>query len=202
MSVSVLSCSVVPSGDGMVEDVDPRDRRGRRYPLIALVRAAACAVATGAPLVRGDRTLAASGAPGRPDPPGISRPRLVGDPDGRVGGHPSADHRAPAPRRAGRAPAAGRRRLVAPDAPGRGRQECAGLAYPYPHRGSPASRHRSGRPGHRPAPHPRQDERDSLPARRARRTGHRGRLGQRGRAAHPDRDRAVPRRGQPTSCSP
>jgi len=48
MPVSVLSCSVVPSGDGMVEDVDPRDRRGRRYPLIALVRAAACAVATGA----------------------------------------------------------------------------------------------------------------------------------------------------------
>ncbi len=48
MPVSVLSCSVVPSGDGMVEDVDPRDRRGRRYPLVALVRAAACAVATGA----------------------------------------------------------------------------------------------------------------------------------------------------------
>ncbi|MFE9934649.1 transposase family protein [Streptomyces sp. NPDC005533] len=48
MPVSVLSCSVAPAGDTGAEDVDLRDRRGRRYPLPALVRAAACAVATGA----------------------------------------------------------------------------------------------------------------------------------------------------------
>ncbi|WP_406191246.1 transposase family protein [Streptomyces sp. NBC_01017] len=48
MPASVLSCSVAPSGDGEAESVDPRDRRGLRYPLVALVRAAACAVAAGA----------------------------------------------------------------------------------------------------------------------------------------------------------
>ncbi|MEU2718782.1 transposase family protein [Streptomyces sp. NPDC007205] len=44
----MLSCAVALAGDGAVEGVDPRDRRGRRYPLVALVRAAACAVAAGA----------------------------------------------------------------------------------------------------------------------------------------------------------
>ncbi|MCX5233378.1 ISAs1 family transposase [Streptomyces sp. NBC_00233] len=44
MPASVLSRSVLPTG-ALVEDVDPRGRRGRRYPLVALVRAAACAVA-------------------------------------------------------------------------------------------------------------------------------------------------------------
>ncbi|MEU4266330.1 ISAs1 family transposase [Streptomyces argenteolus] len=48
MPALVLSCFVAPAGDAAVEDADPRDRRGRRYPLPALVRAAACAVATGA----------------------------------------------------------------------------------------------------------------------------------------------------------
>ena len=43
----VLSCSITLAGDA-VEDFDPRDRRGRRYPLVALVPAAACAVAAGA----------------------------------------------------------------------------------------------------------------------------------------------------------
>ncbi|WP_432072407.1 transposase family protein [Streptomyces wuyuanensis] len=36
------------AGDDAAEGVDPRGRRGRRYPLLALVRAAACAVAAGA----------------------------------------------------------------------------------------------------------------------------------------------------------
>jgi hypothetical protein len=48
MPALVLSCAVALAGDGMGEGVDPRDRRGRRYPLVALVRAAACAVAAGA----------------------------------------------------------------------------------------------------------------------------------------------------------
>ncbi|MER7820191.1 ISAs1 family transposase, partial [Streptomyces sp. NPDC096153] len=47
MPALVLSCSVALVGD-TVEVWDPRDRRGRRYPLVALVRAAACAVAAGA----------------------------------------------------------------------------------------------------------------------------------------------------------
>ncbi|MFG2794992.1 transposase family protein [Streptomyces sp. NPDC048419] len=48
MPALVLSCSVALAGEEAVERVDPRDRRGRRYPLVALVRAAACAVAAGA----------------------------------------------------------------------------------------------------------------------------------------------------------
>ncbi|MFJ8619496.1 transposase family protein [Streptomyces clavifer] len=48
MPALVLSCSVTPDGDGGIEAVDPRARRGRRYPLLALVRAAVCAVAAGA----------------------------------------------------------------------------------------------------------------------------------------------------------
>lgn len=48
MPALVLSCSVALAGDDAAEDADPRDRRGRRYPLVALVRAAACAVAAGA----------------------------------------------------------------------------------------------------------------------------------------------------------
>ncbi|MET7665400.1 ISAs1 family transposase [Streptomyces sp. NPDC005463] len=48
MPALVLSGSVVPAGEAGVGDVDPRDRRGRRYPLIALVGAAACAVVAGA----------------------------------------------------------------------------------------------------------------------------------------------------------
>ncbi|MFG2638780.1 transposase family protein [Streptomyces sp. NPDC048362] len=47
MPAFVLSRSALPAGDA-VEAVDPRARRGRRYPLVALVRAAACAVAAGA----------------------------------------------------------------------------------------------------------------------------------------------------------
>ncbi|MER7960224.1 ISAs1 family transposase [Streptomyces sp. NPDC096030] len=47
MPAPALSCSVAPAGD-TVEDAGPRDRRGRRYPLVVLVRAAACAVAAGA----------------------------------------------------------------------------------------------------------------------------------------------------------
>ncbi|MGW2207385.1 ISAs1 family transposase [Streptomyces sp. NPDC001774] len=47
MPASVLSRSVLPAGDA-VEAAGPRGRRGRRYPLVALVRAAACAVAAGA----------------------------------------------------------------------------------------------------------------------------------------------------------
>ncbi|WP_416223440.1 transposase family protein [Streptomyces hygroscopicus] len=46
MLAPVLSCSVAPAGVDP-EGVDPRDRRRRRYPLVALVRAAACAVAAG-----------------------------------------------------------------------------------------------------------------------------------------------------------
>lgn len=48
MPVFVLSCSVALVGDAAAEGVDPRDRRGRRFPLMALVRAATCAVAAGA----------------------------------------------------------------------------------------------------------------------------------------------------------
>lgn len=47
MPALVLSCSVTSAGDA-VEDWDPRKRRGRRYPLLAVVRAAACAVVAGA----------------------------------------------------------------------------------------------------------------------------------------------------------
>ncbi|MFK0297441.1 transposase family protein [Streptomyces sp. NPDC090442] len=48
MPASVLSCAIAPAGDNAAEEVDPRDRRGRRYPLLALVGAVACAVAAGA----------------------------------------------------------------------------------------------------------------------------------------------------------
>ncbi|MFE5947628.1 ISAs1 family transposase [Streptomyces sp. NPDC056480] len=48
MPAPVLSCSVALAGDDTAEEADPRARRGRRYPLFALVRAAACAVAAGA----------------------------------------------------------------------------------------------------------------------------------------------------------
>ncbi|MER6076248.1 ISAs1 family transposase [Streptomyces sp. NPDC001817] len=47
MPAAVLSCVVTGVGDGL-EAWDPRDRRGRRYPLLTLVRAAACAVVAGA----------------------------------------------------------------------------------------------------------------------------------------------------------
>jgi len=47
MPAAVLSCVITGTGDGL-EEWDPRDRRGRRYPLLALVRAAACAVVAGA----------------------------------------------------------------------------------------------------------------------------------------------------------
>lgn len=47
MPALILSCSVDLGGDDVTDGVDPRDRRGRRYP-VPLVGAAACAVAAGA----------------------------------------------------------------------------------------------------------------------------------------------------------
>ncbi|WP_371666742.1 hypothetical protein OG985_45155 [Streptomyces sp. NBC_00289] len=110
MSAAVLSCVVTGVGDGP-EAWDPRDRRGRRYPLLALVRAAACAVAAGG------RSYAAIGQRlGRA--PQHTLERLGFAPRGALGVRPAAcgvdGHRAPRgreaePGRTRRTAAAGRR---------------------------------------------------------------------------------------------